>query len=124
MADTDKYVHITTDASSVEMGYHNNTLLPDVIYDEENIRQNLHRGLKSRQVAMIAIGGAIGTSTLSNLWKGPANSFLRNWFDHWHVSVKLRLIPILDLLGLLFTDPSMQRHTSPTSWSGFSPHWI
>ena len=60
MADTDKCVHIPADASSAEMGYHNNPLLPDATYAEENTRQNLHRGLKSRQVAMIAIGGAIG----------------------------------------------------------------
>lgn len=124
MADTDKYVHVVTDASSAEKGYHNNPLVPDATYVEEDSHSHLHRGLKSRQVAMIAIGGAIGTSALSNLWKGPANNFLRNWFDHWHVSVKLRLILTLDLLGLLLTGLSMQGYTSTTSWSSFSPHRI
>jgi amino acid permease len=66
MADTDKYVYATTDASSAERGYHNNPVLPDVIYIEEDVHHRLHRGLKSRQVAMIAIGGAIGMSARSN----------------------------------------------------------
>jgi hypothetical protein len=124
MADTDKYVHVATDASSAEKGYHNNPLEPDATYVGEDSHSNLHRGLKSRQVAMIAIGGAIGTSALFNLGKGPVNNFLRNWFDHWHVSVALQLIPPLDSLGLLFTGPSLQGYTSPTSWSSFSPHRI
>ena len=66
MADTDKYVHATADASSAEKGYHNNPVMPDTVYIEEDSHHHLHRGLKSRQVAMIAIGGAIGMSAHSN----------------------------------------------------------
>jgi yeast amino acid transporter len=36
----------------------------DTIYYDGDVHHHLHRGLKSRQVAMIAIGGAIGTGLI------------------------------------------------------------
>jgi amino acid transporter len=37
---------------------------PNAVHVDNDPRHNLHRGLKSRQVAMIAIGGAIGTGLI------------------------------------------------------------
>ena len=65
MADTDKNVLVPADGSAAEKAYENNPIMPDEIYIEEDIHHHLHRGLKSRQVAMIAIGGAIGMSARS-----------------------------------------------------------
>jgi amino acid permease len=64
MVDTEKYVHGHTDALSEEGGYHCNPDIADATYIEEDVHHHLHRGLKSRQVAMIAIGGAVGISAL------------------------------------------------------------
>jgi len=63
MAAIDTYKH--EDASSEEKGYGHHTVgvVPDVTYVED-VHHHLHRGLKSRQVAMIAIGGAIGTGLI------------------------------------------------------------
>lgn len=36
----------------------------DFIGGNEDLSHNLHRGLKSRQITMIAIGGAIGTGLI------------------------------------------------------------
>ena len=33
-------------------------------FDEEDVHHHLHRGLKARQITMIAIGGAIGTGLI------------------------------------------------------------
>jgi amino acid transporter len=64
MADVhNKYPH-ELDASSEEKGYQQNANIADHTYIEEDIHHHLHRGLKSRQVAMIAIGGAIGTGLI------------------------------------------------------------
>lgn len=34
------------------------------LYNEDDPNHHLHRGLKSRQISMIAIGGAIGTGLI------------------------------------------------------------
>ncbi len=44
--------------------YRGNPNVADTTYIEEDVHHHLHRGLKSRQVAMIAIGGAIGTGLI------------------------------------------------------------
>jgi amino acid transporter len=33
-------------------------------FEEEDVHHHLHRGLKARQITMIAIGGAIGTGLI------------------------------------------------------------
>jgi amino acid permease len=67
MTGAEKYVHTRADVSSEERGYRHDPRIDDAPYIEDDVHHNLHRGLKSRQVAMIAIGGAIGM---------PASSYL------------------------------------------------
>lgn len=43
-------------------------------YDDDS-KNNLHRGLKSRQISMIAIGGAIGTGLIIGTYVNPAAHF-------------------------------------------------
>jgi amino acid permease len=67
MTDINKYAH--GDVSSEEKGYQYDPAIAGGRDIEPDIHHHLHRGLKSRQVAMIAIGGAIGMSALSDLRK-------------------------------------------------------
>jgi yeast amino acid transporter len=60
MADVHHYNPYADSSSNEEKGYaHNVTVIAD-----DDPSYSLHRGLKSRQVAMIAIGGAIGTGLI------------------------------------------------------------
>jgi len=65
MVDIEKYAHKRAEPSYEENGYRHDPRISDVI-DIEDVHHHLHRGLKSRQVAMIAIGGAIGIPDLSS----------------------------------------------------------
>ncbi len=58
----EKYANTSADASSEEKGYRHDPRIEDVADLAEDVHHHLRRGLKSRQVAMIAIGGAIGMS--------------------------------------------------------------
>lgn len=62
MADINK--HASGDVSSEEKGYQYDINVASGTDIEPDIHHHLHRGLKSRQVAMIAIGGAIGNFSL------------------------------------------------------------
>lgn len=66
MAGIEKYVHSQAEPSSEAKGYHHDPRIADGAYVEDDVHHHLHRGLKSRQVAMIAIGGAIGMPASSN----------------------------------------------------------
>jgi amino acid permease len=67
MVDTEKYLHTRADVFSEEQGYRHDPRIDDAPYIEDDVHHHLHRGLKSRQVAMIAIGGAVGMPASSNL---------------------------------------------------------
>jgi amino acid transporter len=52
-------------SSEEEKGFSPTETIPNTAdYYDEDVHHHLHRGLKSRQVAMIAIGGAIGTGLI------------------------------------------------------------
>ena len=74
MTDFDRYA--PEDPSSPEKGFRFGQLVMNGTGSdtEPDIHHHLHRGLKSRQVAMIAIGGAIGEwcSSLSISLSPPA----------------------------------------------------
>ena len=82
------YMNAHGNVSFEEKGYRHDPRIANVADIEPDVHHHLHRGLKSRQVAMIAIGGAIGISVLLSRLYRHANMFRRNWFDHWNVSVK------------------------------------
>jgi hypothetical protein len=84
MMDINSYAH--DDVSSEGKGYR---FEPNVVSGQDiepDIHHHLHRGLKSRQVAMIAIGGAIGMLAFSAMRESYLLTLHRNWFDYWHVS--------------------------------------
>ena len=59
-----------SDEGSEKDGFHDSTIR---VYDEDS-RSRLHRDLKTRQIAMIALGGALGTGLLINTGPTLANS--------------------------------------------------
>lgn len=61
MANVHGYGNNTFDASEETKTYHDGDTTDAVVVSDEH--HQLHRGLKSRQVAMIAIGGAVGTGS-------------------------------------------------------------
>lgn len=69
MAHHDENV-VTAESASDEakIGYtEKEGTLPNTVselYNEDDPNHHLHRGLKSRQISMIAIGGAIGTGLI------------------------------------------------------------
>lgn len=58
--EVDRYATNASDAGSEKP-----SLPTEHIYDE-SMRSRLHRDLKTRQIAMIALGGALGTGLLVN----------------------------------------------------------
>jgi yeast amino acid transporter len=52
------------EVSEEQKGYHADVNIANAENFEEDSHHHLHRGLKSRQIAMIAIGGAIGTGLI------------------------------------------------------------
>ncbi len=58
-----QYPGNTSDDASEKAAFRSRTN----VYDEDP-RSRLHRELKTRQIAMIALGGALGTGLLINTW--------------------------------------------------------
>ncbi len=54
----------SSDEFREKQGYPNEVNITAQNFDEEDIHHHLHRGLKARQITMIAIGGAIGTGLI------------------------------------------------------------
>jgi amino acid transporter len=62
MADVHKYDH--SSEGSPERKYGQEVNIASTGQFEEDSHHHLHRGLKARQITMIAIGGAIGTGLI------------------------------------------------------------
>jgi amino acid transporter len=66
---------VSWEASEEQKGNHADVNIAHAENFEEDSHHHLHRGLKSRQIAMIAIGGAIGTGLII----GTFVSLSANW---------------------------------------------
>lgn len=64
MADNIKYDHSSEGGSPERKGYSPDVNIASGAQFEEDSHHHLHRGLKARQITMIAIGGAIGTGLI------------------------------------------------------------
>lgn len=81
MADNIKYDHSSEGGSPERKGYSPDVNIASGAQFEEDSHHHLHRGLKARQITMIAIGGAIGTGLIIGTGKslvqaGPAPLFI------------------------------------------------
>lgn len=63
MADINKDDDSSSQERKIEPG-HNAAVIEDGANFNEDVDKHLHRNLKSRQITMIAIGGAIGTGLI------------------------------------------------------------
>lgn len=55
----------SSDEAKIQYDEKNEAIIPEAgLVDQNDPEHHLHRGLKSRQITMIAIGGAIGTGLI------------------------------------------------------------